>query len=103
VEMTSRPIPNIPKRPLQRKTITKSESPDPPHRPVDHLGSDYLGLNLLDDDEDEDSPPILQHHDLPRQRKTDDAEDGSHKLVIAIDYGTTYTGISSFSGVISIY
>jgi molecular chaperone DnaK (HSP70) len=94
--MASRSAPEVPKRPAPRPTSTTSNGSDLPETSANKLRSSFLDLDLLgDDDEYEEPPPRpkAKPQDAPRPRTSTDSRDGSHKLVIAIDYGTTFTGI----------
>lgn len=58
---------------------------------------DYLHDDLLEDNGFDASPPSYKYQDPPRQFESDsndDNFDNLHRLVIAIDYGTTFTGVA---------
>jgi hypothetical protein len=102
--MTSRSVSNSSNFSLPRRPSTNSNSPSVGGHVGDYSEADYLNGNLLDDDDDGGSPPSRKHNnDLPRQRKSDENADDSHKLVIAIDYGTTYTGKLSVNGLTDVF
>src|SRR6266700_2579894 len=66
----------------QRKPSTKAKPFSLKGSPVPSSIEDYLNDNLLEQD---DPPPISNLPQRPRR-------DTSHRLVIGIDYGTTFTG-----------
>ena len=91
--MTSRLPPPAWNRSFQRKPSAKAKPPDLRGNSIDHSDQDYLKDNLLGGDEDELSSPTFRAPEspkLPPQRGTHDV--GSSRLVIGIDYGTTFTG-----------
>ena len=67
---------------------------------------DYLNENLLDGIEDDLSSPILPAEEPPKPplplslpmhlKRSSTLDLGRNRLVIAIDYGTTFTGKSHF-------
>jgi hypothetical protein len=67
------------------------------HTSVDYSDQDYLRDDLLDGDEGEFPSPVSTFRradsvHLPPQRGNSDQDVSSNRLVIAIDYGTTFTG-----------
>ena len=83
--------PSIKEKPKSLQGILLSPKPAEP---------DYLHDDLLEDDGFDASPPSYKYQDLPRQFESD-SNDGNfgnlHRLVIAIDYGTTFTGEHALS------
>lgn len=76
-----------------RKPSIKAKPLDLQGNTIDYSDQDYLKDNLLDGDEDDVSSTTFRTAEsskLPPQRDTHDL--GSNRLVIAIDYGTTFTG-----------
>ena len=51
---------------------------------------------LREDDDDDVSPVSSKYQDIPQQLENTASDVGSHRLVIAIDYGTTFTGALCF-------
>ena len=77
---------------MARKPSTKPKPPDMQGNIVDSPDQDYLQDNLLDEDEDDLAPPTSKIVDPPKPLRQRGTPDGSSRLVIAIDYGTTFTG-----------
>lgn len=86
---------------IARKPLIKPKPPDLQGNIVDSPDQDYLQdspdqdylqNNLLDEDEDDLAPPTFKIVDPPKLLRQRGTPDGSSRLVIAIDYGTTFTG-----------
>lgn len=62
---------------------------------LDHTNEDYLRENLLGEDEDYVPAPTQRSADLPEDldhQEVYNQDSDSYRLVIAVDYGTTFTG-----------
>ncbi len=92
--MTSRAASTISNRSIPRKPSAK---PKPPHlrgNLLEGLEPDYMKDDLLKEDDDDDTSPLsYKYQDLPQQLGNSSQDVVSHRLVLAIDYGTTFTGV----------
>lgn len=76
-------------RSIPLRPSTKTKPPNLQITMLDHSDQDYLNENLLGDG-DSVSPTTRRSADLPGQ--FDSHGQGPYRLVVAIDYGTTFTG-----------
>lgn len=94
---------------LPVRTDRSASGPPISPKPFQLKGTEYLKDNLLEDDEPVDlsfETPSSTKSSAPHPQhdEPDDYELSRHRLVVAIDYGTTFTGrcYSSFNyGVLS--
>lgn len=77
---------------MARKPSIKPKPPNLQGNIIDRPDQDYLLDNLLDEDDDLAPPsPTFKTVDPPKPLRQRGTPDGSPRLVIAIDYGTTFT------------
>lgn len=92
--MTSRRDSTKSYRAIPRKPSVKPKSSHIEGNSLDGSETDYMNDDLLKEEYyDNDTSPPYNYQDLPKQPENDSRDIASHRLVIAIDYGTTYTGI----------
>lgn len=94
--MASRLASTTPNRSISQKPTTKQ-------KPASLLGvslsptrtePDYLKDDLLEEDLDDTSPPSYKYQEQSQRFESDSSDSTPRRLVIAIDYGTTFTGVA---------
>jgi hypothetical protein len=86
-------------RSTPRRPSIKAKPPNLQGILLDHPDQDWLNENLLEDGDNVPSP-TRRSADLPRQLDSHDL--GPYRLVIAIDYGTTFTGEQSLVAIVGV-
>jgi hypothetical protein len=86
-------------RSIARKPLIKAKPPNLRGHTLGQSDEDWLNENLLDDGGD-DSSPTPTSADFPPQ--VDSHDQGPYRLVIAIDYGTTFTGEQSLVAIFGV-